>query len=161
MGHHGQPVSNSEVMVHALRPRVSIISNGTRKGGQPDAMRVVLNSPGLEDVWQYVARVPRSGPANCTIEGEHYGQDAACFNRDRAPQDRVIVLTCRKLQHGGDVVGLQVGTVLEDLFAGRPRSQAALTVISRSPSTPRPRRSQLRLKDTLPLGWLFTTRTHS
>ena len=52
VGHHGQPVSNSEVMVHALRPRVSIINNGTRKGGQPDAMKVILNSPGLEDVWQ-------------------------------------------------------------------------------------------------------------
>jgi beta-lactamase superfamily II metal-dependent hydrolase len=52
VGHHGQPVSNSEVIVHALRPRVSIINNGTRKGGQPDAMKVILNSPGLEDVWQ-------------------------------------------------------------------------------------------------------------
>ena len=52
VGHHGQAISNSEVLVHALRPRVSIINNGTRKGGQPDAMRVLLNSPGLEDVWQ-------------------------------------------------------------------------------------------------------------
>ena len=46
VGHHGQPVSNSEVMVHALRPRVSIVNIGTRKGGQPDPMKVVLNSPG-------------------------------------------------------------------------------------------------------------------
>ena len=52
VGHHGQAVSNSDVIVSALRPRVSIINNGTRKGGQPDAMRVLLNSPGLEDVWQ-------------------------------------------------------------------------------------------------------------
>ena len=52
VGHHGQPVSNAPVIVHALRPRVSIVNNGTRKGGQPDAMKVILNSPGLEDVWQ-------------------------------------------------------------------------------------------------------------
>ena len=52
VGHHGQMVSNSEVIVHALSPRVSIINNGTRKGGQPEAMRILLNSPGLEDVWQ-------------------------------------------------------------------------------------------------------------
>jgi competence protein ComEC len=52
VGHHGQPVSNSEVIVHALAPRVSIVNNGTRKGGQPPAMQVILNSPGLEDVWQ-------------------------------------------------------------------------------------------------------------
>lgn len=52
VGHHGQAISNSQVMIHALRPRVSIINNGTRKGGQPEAMRIILNSPGLEDVWQ-------------------------------------------------------------------------------------------------------------
>lgn len=52
VGHHAQSVSNAEVIVHALRPRVSIINNGTRKGGQPEAMRIILNSPGLEDVWQ-------------------------------------------------------------------------------------------------------------
>ena len=52
VGHHGQSVSNPEVLVHALSPRVSIINNGTRKGGQPEAMRILLNSPGLEDVWQ-------------------------------------------------------------------------------------------------------------
>jgi beta-lactamase superfamily II metal-dependent hydrolase len=52
VGHHGQPVSNSPAIVHALQPRVSIINNGTRKGGQPDAMKIILTSPGLEDVWQ-------------------------------------------------------------------------------------------------------------
>src|SRR2546422_11714573 len=49
---HGQPSSNSEVLVHALRPRVIITNNGPRKGGQPDAMRILLSSPGLEDLWQ-------------------------------------------------------------------------------------------------------------
>jgi hypothetical protein len=28
------------------------MNNGTRKGGQPDAMKVLLNSPGLQDLWQ-------------------------------------------------------------------------------------------------------------
>ena len=36
---HGQPSSNSEALVHAIRPRVTFINNGTRKGGQPDAMK--------------------------------------------------------------------------------------------------------------------------
>ena len=49
---HGQPSSNSEVLVHALRPRVTITNNGPRKGGQPDAMRILLSSPGLADLWQ-------------------------------------------------------------------------------------------------------------
>ena len=49
---HGQPSSNSEALVHAIRPRVTIMNNGPRKGGQPAAMKVLLNSPRLEDLWQ-------------------------------------------------------------------------------------------------------------
>jgi competence protein ComEC len=50
--HHGQSSSNSEVLVHALRPRVAIMNDGTRKGGEPDVMKTVHSSPGLEDLWQ-------------------------------------------------------------------------------------------------------------
>ena len=49
---HGQPSSNSEALVHALQPRAIIMNNGPRKGGQPDAMKILLSSPGLEDLWQ-------------------------------------------------------------------------------------------------------------
>lgn len=52
VSHHGQPISNSEVLVHAIHPRVGILNNGTRKGGQPDAMKIINSSPGLEDLWQ-------------------------------------------------------------------------------------------------------------
>ena len=52
VSHHGQPISNSPVLVHALAPRVALLNNGTRKGGQPDAMKVLFSSPGLEDLWQ-------------------------------------------------------------------------------------------------------------
>jgi beta-lactamase superfamily II metal-dependent hydrolase len=50
--HHGQPVSNSQVVVHAIQPRVAIMNNGTRKGGQPDVMKIIHATPGLEDLWQ-------------------------------------------------------------------------------------------------------------
>ena len=50
--HHGVESSNSEVLVHALRPRVAIMNNGTRKGGQPEVMKTLHSSPGLEDLWQ-------------------------------------------------------------------------------------------------------------
>ena len=49
---HGQPSSNSELLVHAVRPRVIVMNNGPRKGGQPSAMTVLLSSPRLEDLWQ-------------------------------------------------------------------------------------------------------------
>jgi beta-lactamase superfamily II metal-dependent hydrolase len=52
VSHHGQPISNGPVLVHAIAPRVALLNNGTRKGGQPDAMKVLFSSPGLEDLWQ-------------------------------------------------------------------------------------------------------------
>jgi competence protein ComEC len=50
--HHGQASSNSEVIVKALHPRVGIMNNGTRKGGEPETMKTVHSSPGFEDLWQ-------------------------------------------------------------------------------------------------------------
>jgi competence protein ComEC len=52
VSHHGQPMSNSPQLVHAIRPRVALLNNGTRKGGQPSAMKIIFSSPGLEDLWQ-------------------------------------------------------------------------------------------------------------
>jgi beta-lactamase superfamily II metal-dependent hydrolase len=50
--HHGQDTSNSEVLVHALRPRVAVMNNGTRKGGLPEVMQTLYTSPRFEDLWQ-------------------------------------------------------------------------------------------------------------
>jgi competence protein ComEC len=50
--HHGQATSNSEVLVHAIRPRVAVMNNGIRKGGEPVVMKTINSSPGLENLWQ-------------------------------------------------------------------------------------------------------------
>jgi len=50
--HHGLAKSNSPALVHALQPRVAVMNNGTRKGGEPEPFRVLYESPGLEDLWQ-------------------------------------------------------------------------------------------------------------
>lgn len=52
VSHHGQPSSNSPALVHAIRPRAAVMNNGTRKGGQPDTMRILFTAPRLEDLWQ-------------------------------------------------------------------------------------------------------------
>jgi competence protein ComEC len=52
VSHHGLGVSNSPALVHAIRPRVAIVNNGTRKGALPATMRTLFSSPGIEDVWQ-------------------------------------------------------------------------------------------------------------
>jgi competence protein ComEC len=43
---------NSELLVYPLHPRAAIMNNGTRKGGQPESMKVLFSAPGLIDVWQ-------------------------------------------------------------------------------------------------------------
>jgi competence protein ComEC len=50
--HHGLAKSGSAALVHGLQPRVAVMNNGTRKGGEADAFRVLHESPGLEDLWQ-------------------------------------------------------------------------------------------------------------
>ena len=50
--HHGQPPGNTDVLVHAIEPRVAIMNNGPRKGGQPEVMTTIHTAPGLEDLWQ-------------------------------------------------------------------------------------------------------------
>ena len=52
VSHHGQSISNAEVLVHALEARAAIMNNGTRKGGQPPAMQILYSAPRLEDLWQ-------------------------------------------------------------------------------------------------------------
>ncbi len=49
---HGLAVSNSQVLVHGLRPRVAIMNNGARKGGEPSVWKVLRSAPGIEDIWQ-------------------------------------------------------------------------------------------------------------
>jgi beta-lactamase superfamily II metal-dependent hydrolase len=50
--HHGLAKSGSPALVHALQPRVAVMNNGTRKGGEANTFRVLFESPGLEDLWQ-------------------------------------------------------------------------------------------------------------
>jgi competence protein ComEC len=50
--HHGQSSSNTPPIVWGLHPRVGIMNNGTRKGGEPESMQTIHSSPGLEDLWQ-------------------------------------------------------------------------------------------------------------
>ena len=50
--HHGINQSSAPALVHALRPRVAIMNNGTRKGGAVETFQTLASSPGFEDLWQ-------------------------------------------------------------------------------------------------------------
>jgi competence protein ComEC len=49
--HHGSAQSNARVLVHALKPRVAIMNNGARKGGDLPILQTVRSAPRLEDLW--------------------------------------------------------------------------------------------------------------
>lgn len=51
VSHHGAAASGAEVLVHALKPRVAIMNNGARKGGDAPVIQIVRRSPGLQDLW--------------------------------------------------------------------------------------------------------------
>ena len=51
VSHHGSAQSNAPVLVHALKPRVAIMNNGARKGGELPVLQTVRSSPGLADLW--------------------------------------------------------------------------------------------------------------
>jgi competence protein ComEC len=69
--HHGLALSNCPAIVDALHPRVAIVNNGATKGGAPEALRTIRNSPGIEDVWQL-----------------HYSKNAT--QRENAPEPFIV-----------------------------------------------------------------------
>jgi beta-lactamase superfamily II metal-dependent hydrolase len=98
--HHGLEKSGAPALVHALQPRVAVMNNGTRKGGTPDAFRVVHESPGLEDLWQlhwsynvgldnapalFVANVDDNASVAGVLTGQQTGQRGAAGAAAHSP----------------------------------------------------------------------------
>jgi|YNPMSStandDraft_1061717.scaffolds.fasta_scaffold00308_6 competence protein ComEC len=52
VNHHGMNLSNAPPLVRAIRPRVAVMSNGAKKGGSPEVLRLLRSLPDLEDLWQ-------------------------------------------------------------------------------------------------------------
>ena len=59
--HHGGETSKA---IYAMAPRVAIMNNGARKGGDPKGWKTVKDSPGLEDLWQLHFAVGGGAEAN-------------------------------------------------------------------------------------------------
>src|SRR6266849_431996 len=52
VSHHGSSQSGSPALVRGIAPRVAIMDNGAKKGGNPPSWDVISKSPKLEDFWQ-------------------------------------------------------------------------------------------------------------
>jgi hypothetical protein len=68
VSHHGSDTSGSEVLVHALEPRVAIMNNGPRKGGSVRTFEILAGTPELEDLWQIHYSVLASAAQNSPRE---------------------------------------------------------------------------------------------
>ena len=66
--HHGAMASGAEVLVHALKPRVAIMNNGARKGGDAPVIEIVRRSPGLQDLWMMHYGVAAGAEVNVPAE---------------------------------------------------------------------------------------------
>lgn len=62
--HHGSSQSNPPALVHSLAPRVVVMNNGAKKGGDAGPWKVYKSSPGLEDLWQLHFAVASGKEAN-------------------------------------------------------------------------------------------------
>jgi beta-lactamase superfamily II metal-dependent hydrolase len=50
--HHGLDLSNNPALIEALKPRVAIIDNGPRKGGEARTFATLKNAAGIEAIYQ-------------------------------------------------------------------------------------------------------------
>ena len=66
--HHGGNVNNNPVLLRSLRPSVSVMINGPRKGGHPDTIAWIRKAPGFRELYQLHRNVETSAEQNTATE---------------------------------------------------------------------------------------------
>lgn len=52
VSHHARSTSNPAVLLRALSPKAAIVENAAKKGGDPEVLKILKETPGLQEVWQ-------------------------------------------------------------------------------------------------------------
>jgi competence protein ComEC len=66
--HHGLGNSNNPALVHGIAPRVAVMNNGPRKGGEMSVMQTLRKSPGIEAIFQVHRNVQTGTEGNAAPE---------------------------------------------------------------------------------------------
>src|SRR5262245_10291910 len=66
--HHGGNVSNDPALLHSLRPTVAVMINGPRKGGHPDTVKWLRETPSLKALYQLHSNVQTTAEQNAPAE---------------------------------------------------------------------------------------------
>jgi hypothetical protein len=66
--HHGGNVSNDPALLRSLRPTVAVMINGPRKGGHPDTVKWLRESPSLKALYQLHRNVQTTAEQNAPAE---------------------------------------------------------------------------------------------
>jgi beta-lactamase superfamily II metal-dependent hydrolase len=83
VSHHGSNLSNSPALVNAVAPRVAVVANGARKGGDRETFDTVSKSPGLQGLFalHYAENA-----------GREHNPDEACIVNPDARNDQHLSL---------------------------------------------------------------------
>ncbi len=78
VSHHGFDRSTSPLLLGSLKPRVAIMNNGQKKGGDESVVKSIYASPGLEAMWVLhggpgMGAVPEKFDANPEADCKGYG----------------------------------------------------------------------------------------
>lgn len=99
--HHGFRTSNNPVLVHAVRPRVAVMNNGEKKGGDPERWNAMKEVPSIQSRWQTQKSVVGGGAHNVADEFicSLAQQDEACWIKVVASKDGSFSVTNSRNGH--------------------------------------------------------------
>jgi len=66
--HHGMNISNNPVLLRSVRPTVAIMNNGPRKGGHPETVKWLRETPSIKDTYQVHRNIQTEAEQNAPAE---------------------------------------------------------------------------------------------